>query len=61
MNRNTHNLLSRLQAASVAACNCGAHTPVIQYHRELCHYRLMEEAREEIARLSKISRWYSYD
>lgn len=59
MNKNTRDLIYRLQDASLASCTCGANTPVIQYHRELCHYRLMEEAREEIVRLSQPRTHYS--
>ena len=44
-------LLDRLFEAQVAGCSCMTKTPDIQYHSATCHYRLHEEALQEIERL----------
>lgn len=42
-------LTERLLMACVAGCDCGAKSPDIRWHDEMCHYRLFAEALGEIA------------
>ena len=38
----------RLAIAQVASCSCYTKTPAIQYHDEMCRYRLFNEAETEL-------------
>jgi hypothetical protein len=33
----------RLILASCGGCTCGIKTPVLEYHNDLCHYRIFED------------------
>ena len=44
-------LTERLVRAQIAGCNCFTKSPDIQYHSDLCHYRLHSEAEAELDRL----------
>ncbi len=44
-------LLHRLSMASVGGCSCLTKTPELVHHATMCHYRLFEEARQEILKL----------
>jgi len=46
-------LLHRLNMAAVGGCTCMTKTPERQHHATMCHYRLFDEAREEIMKLEK--------
>jgi hypothetical protein len=46
-------LKARLIDAQVGGCSCLTKTPDFRYHEGTCHYRLHEEARQEIERLEK--------
>jgi len=50
----TEPLKDRLLRATAGSCTCDVKTPELQYHAPQCHYRLFEEAREEINRLNGI-------
>lgn len=45
-------LIDRLLEAGVGGCSCDTKTHELQYHNPTCHFRLHEEARAEIERLS---------
>lgn len=44
-------LLDRLFEAQVGGCSCMTKTPNIEHHKPTCHFRLHEEASQEIRRL----------
>ena len=45
-------LIDRLLEAGVGGCSCDTKPPELRYHSPICHFRLHEEARAEIERLS---------
>jgi hypothetical protein len=49
-------LIMRLASAEVAGCTCLTKTGEIKHHATMCHYRLFNEARDEIVKLSKMLR-----
>lgn len=44
-------LLVRLVMGTVASCCCMTKTHEVKYHDELCRYRLLTEATDEITKL----------
>lgn len=41
-------IMPRLQRASMGSCNCHTKTPSIEFHSPFCHYRLHQEAMDQI-------------
>lgn len=37
-------MVHKLHLAIIASCTCMTKTPVVEWHSELCHYRLFSEA-----------------
>lgn len=48
-----NNLFRRLSQAQVAACTCMTKTPDIEYHDELCHFRLFRECQYEFMSIER--------
>lgn len=42
-------ILTKLTMAQVASCQCSTKTPAVEHHAETCRYRVLREAKQEIA------------
>ena len=44
-------LLERITTATISSCNCGTKTPDVNYHKETCRYRVLEECYRVLSKI----------